>query len=185
MTVVSKVVHKSTYKRVVLRRLDHSVVKGFVDGASFLSPEGVRILDREGRAISVPLEGLKAVFFVKKFEGNSQRPERKVFQSRPRMAGLWVRMTFKDSEVLEGILPNNLLEIQSEGFFVTPPDMYSNNLKLFVPRAALQSIGVLGVISGERVRKAPRGDAAQTGEGAGKQIVMFRDPNGDKPKEGL
>ena len=72
------------------------------------------------------------------------------------MAGLWVQMTFKDNEVLEGLLPNNLVEISPEGFLVTPADLYSNNLKIFVPRTALSKINVLGVIPDGRPRRLPQ-----------------------------
>jgi len=147
---------KSTYKRVVLRRLDHGLTKGFVDPTSYLSTNGIRILDREGRALTVPFNEIKGLFFVRDFEGNPQRSERKLFQSRPRMAGLWVRMVFKDREVLEGLLPNNLVDLSPEGFLVTPADVYSNNLRVFVPRSALSEMTVLGVISDGRLRKLPK-----------------------------
>jgi len=144
---------KSTYKKVVVRRLDHELIKGFVDSASYLKPNAIEMLDREGRALTVSLAEIKGVFFVREFDGNSQRSERKLFQSRPRMAGLWVQMTFKDQEILEGLLPGNLIEFSPEGFLLTPADLYSNNLKIFVPRSALSEITVLGVIPDRRVRE--------------------------------
>src|SRR5208282_5243942 len=101
----------------------------------------------------IPLSAVKGVFFVRDFEGNRDRAERKVFRSRPRLAGLWVRMTFKDSEVLEALLPNNLLEVDPLGYLVTPPDVYSNNLRIFIPRTALIEMEVLGVISDGVVRR--------------------------------
>jgi len=167
--------HKSTYKKVVVRRLDHGLMKGFVDSTSYLGPNGIRMLDREGRTLTIPLHEIKGVFFVRDFDGNPQRSERKLFQSRPRLAGLWVRVTFKDKEVLEGLLPSNLVELNPEGFLVTPADLYSNNLRVFVPRTALSEITVLGVIPIARPRKlpqkgsGPQGDSA-TAEG---QIGLF------------
>ena len=167
--------HKSTYKKVVLRRLDHELIKGFVDSASYLKPNAVEMLDREGRALTVPLAEIKGVFFVREFEGNSQRSERKLFQSRPRMAGLWVQMTFKDQETLEGLLPGNLIELSPEGFLVTPADLYSNNLKIFVPRSALSDITVLGVIPDRRVRELSQRRRVRPRESAAsdRQIALF------------
>jgi hypothetical protein len=144
---------KSTYKKVVVRRLDHGLIKGFVDSTSYLGPNRIEMLDRQGRAVVVPLAEIKGVFFVKDFDGNPHRPERKLFRGRPRLAGLWVQMTFKDKEVLEGLLPSNLVELGPEGFLVTPADLYSNNLKVFVPRTALSKIKVLGVISDGRLKR--------------------------------
>ena len=62
------------------------------------------------------------------------------------MDGLWVRMRFRDEEVMDGILPNNLLQLEPYGFTVTPPEPYSNNQRVFVPRAALAELQVLGVV---------------------------------------
>ena len=173
---------KSTYKKVVVQRLDHEAIKGFVDAASFLRPDAIEMLDREGRALTVPLGEIKGVFFVREFDGNPRRSERKLFESRPRMAGLWVRMTFKDKEVLEGLLPANLIELSPEGFLLTPADLYSNNLKIFVPRSALNDVSVLGVIPDQRVRqlsrsRGNRGRARLASEG---QIGLF--PSTDETK---
>ena len=38
-------------------------------------------------------------------------------------------------------------------FLVTPPDVYSNNLRIFIPRTALAEMEVLGVISDGVVRQ--------------------------------
>ena len=176
--------HKSTYKKVVVRKLDHVVVKGFVDSASYLRPGGIEMLDREGRAVVIPLPEIKAVFFVREFEGDCQRSERKLFLSRPRMAGLWVQMTFKDNEVLEGLLPSNLLELGPEGFLVTPADLYSNNLRIFVPRTALSKLNVLGVIPDGRQRKRPqrRGEVPGEPTAAEDQLSLFAAAEGAEEK---
>src|SRR5208283_1065940 len=96
------------------------------------------------------------------------RAERKIFRSRPRLAGLWVRVTFKDKEVLEALLPNDLLETDPLGYLVTPPDVYSNNLRIFIPRTALIAMEVLGVISDGVVRRmsqrAAQARATATGD---------------------
>jgi hypothetical protein len=120
------------------------------------------------------LNEIKGVFFVRDFEGDPDRAERKVFHSRPRLAGLWVRMTFQDNEILEALLPNNLLEVDALGFLVTPPDVYSNNLKIFIPRTALTGMEVLGVISDGVVnRMSQRTAQARIEIAAGQQIGLF------------
>ncbi len=148
----------STRKKVVVRKLDKGLVKGYVNPSSYLGPSGVEVLDREGRLQGIPLEELKGVFFVRDFKGDPQHLERKLFQSRPRHSGLWVRVTFRDKEVLEGIIPNDLLGLDPSGFSIIPPDAYSNNLKIFIPRRALTAMEVIGVISDVRSRRnSPRG----------------------------
>jgi hypothetical protein len=170
----------STRKRVVIRKLDKGLIKGFVDLGRFRELE-IEVLDREGRVIRIPLNEIKGIFFVRDFEGNPDRAERKVFRSRPRLAGLWVRMTFKDNEILEALLPNNLLEVDALGFLVTPPDVYSNNVKIFIPRTALTAMEVLGVISdGVVKRMSQRAAQARVDTAAGQQIGLFTN---DSPTE--
>ncbi len=147
----------STHKKVVIRKLDETVIKGYVDAENYLRGGSVEVLDREGHLLSIPLTDLKGVFFVRDFDGDPRRPERKVFYSRPKRSGLWVRLTFQDSEILEGLIPNSLLDLPAEGFLLTPPDVYSNNLKVFIPRSALSTLQVIGVISGAGTRPRLRG----------------------------
>ncbi|MGH7485012.1 MAG: DUF6982 domain-containing protein, partial [bacterium] len=64
--------------------------------------------------------------------------------------GLWVRLKFKDNEVLEGMMPNDLSLTTAEGFLVNPPDLRSNTQRIFVPRSALESLTVLAVIGATR-----------------------------------
>jgi hypothetical protein len=172
----------STRKRVVIRKLDKGLIKGFIDPGADLSPE-FDVLDRNGHVIHIPLTEVKGIFFVRDFEGNPERAERKVFRSRPRLAGLWVRMTFKDSEVLEAILSSNLLEFDPLGFFVIPPDVYSNNLKIFIPRTALTAMEVLGVISdGVVKRMSQRAAQARAAVTADQQFGLFSTENPPEKK---
>ncbi len=165
----------STRKKVVIRRLDNGLIKGYVDADDFLGPSGVEVLDREGHLLTIPFNELKGVFFVRDFEGDSLRPERKVFHSRPKRSGLWVRLTFKDNDVMEGIVPNSLLELPPQGFLLTPPDPYSNNLRIFVPRNALSTLQIVGVIAGGGARPQSRGAsrADEKLEQATTQISLF------------
>jgi len=162
----------STRKRVVIRKLDKELVKGFLDPKGYLAAE-IDLLDREGHLIHIPMTEVKGVFFVRDFDGNPSRAERKVFRSRPRLAGLWVRMTFKDNEVLEAILPNALLEIDPSGYLVTPPDVYSNNLRIFIPRTALAEMEVLGVISDGVVKRMSQRAAQARATIASPQFGLF------------
>lgn len=142
-----KAPQSSTHKKVVVRKVDRESVKGFVNPVSYLGKEGVELMDLDGRRTVIPLDLVKGIYFVREFDGNSGRTERKLFMSRPKMNGLWIRMTFKDAEILDGLIPEDLLDIGPQGFLITPPDVYSNNLKVFVPRSALESLVVLGVTS--------------------------------------
>jgi len=76
-----------------------------------------------------------------------------------------VRLRFKDSEVLEGLMPSDLLQNMPEGYLVNPPDQRSNTQRIFVPRTALESLTVLAVIGAAR-----RGRRAAEDQ---RQVPMF------------
>lgn len=148
----------STNKKVIVRRFERDPVAGFVNPASYLRPEGVEILSTGGVLTLIPYADVKAVCFVRDFQSQTRDPEQKLFRARPRTEGLWVRMQYRDGETMEGLMPNNLLEMETPGFTVIPPNPNSNNQKLFIPRTALRAFHVLAVIGSplkERKKKAP------------------------------
>ncbi len=55
-------------------------------------------------------------------------------------------MYFRDGDAMDGILSNNLLQLDAFGFSVVPPDPGFQNQRIFVPKAALSRIQVLGVV---------------------------------------
>jgi hypothetical protein len=134
----------STVKKVVVRRFDRENMTGFVNPFSYLQPLNLELLTPEGSLVQLPYQDIKSVCFVKDFEAEAE--SRRTFLTRPKLEGLWVRMLFRDGELLDGILPNNLLAWEIAGFTVTPPEPDANNQRVFVPRSALKSIQVLGVV---------------------------------------
>ena len=136
----------STAKKVLIRRFEREPLSGFVNPQTYLQPAGVELLSTEGELVHVPYQDIKVVCFVRDFETSDPAQEKKVFNSRPKLDGLWVRMQLRDGEIMDGILSNDLLQLVADGFTVVPPDPYSNNQKLFVPRAGLRQIHVLGVV---------------------------------------
>jgi hypothetical protein len=146
----------STTKKVLIRRFDREPLTGFVNAQTYLQPAGVELLAPNGALSVVPYTDIKAVCFVRDFDQAEPGQGRRLFNSRPKTDGLWVRMHLRDDEVLDGILSNDLLQISLEGFTVTPPDAYANNQKLFVPRAALKQLNVLGVVGSPLTRRKPK-----------------------------
>lgn len=141
-------------KKVHIRRFDREPIAGFVNQQTFLRPDGVEVMTVDGGVVVVPYADVKCIAFVREFDAGED-VERKLFTTRPKMEGLWVRMRLRDGELLDGIVPNNLLTIEGPGYMVAPPDSNSNNQRLFVPRAALQSMQVMGVVGSPlRARKA-------------------------------
>ncbi len=62
------------------------------------------MLTPSGSLIQVRYSEIKSVCFVKDFDLAGDAV--KAFQSRPKMEGLWVRMKFRDGDLMDGILPN-------------------------------------------------------------------------------
>ena len=134
----------STAKKVIVRRFERETVTGFVNPYSYLQATCVELLRPDGTVATMPYEEVKSVSFVKDFEGEAD--SRRIFLARPKLEGLWVRMVFSDGEMMDGVMPNNLLGWEVAGFMVTPPEPDSNSQRVFVPRQALRSMQVLGVV---------------------------------------
>lgn len=152
----------STTKKAVLRRFDKEPLAGYINPLSFLQLTGIELLSPEGNVVLIPYSDVKALAFVRDFESPSE-PGRQVFQTRPKMEGLWVRLQYRDGDVTEGILPNNLLQIETPGFTIIPPEAFGNTQRLFVPRTALRSVQVLGVVGSPLKKRAKPAAKEQIG----------------------
>lgn len=150
----------STHKKVIVRKLDRDTVNGYVAPAHFVRDGKLELLNTSGNVVAIELGDIKCVFFVREF-GDSEALARKTFTTRPRAEGLWVRIKFKDGEVLEGLMPNDLSLTTAEGFLINPPDLRSNVQRLFVPRSALESLNVLAVIGATRRQRRAAEDVRQ------------------------
>jgi hypothetical protein len=151
----------STHKKVIVRKMDRDSVSGYVSPEQFVNEGKLELLNTAGNVVAMDLREIKGVYFVREF-GDSESLARKTFTSRPRSEGLWVRLRFKDSEILEGLMPADLTQNLAEGFLVNPPDQRSNTQRIFVPRSALESLTVLAVIGAtRRVRRGAVDDQRQ------------------------
>ena len=151
----------STTKNVYLRRFDSSYIEGYVSPQTFQRAEGVEILKRSAQVEVVPYEQIRAVYFVREFSGlPNDEEEKRVFGSRPKLDGLWVRLTFRDNQSYEGVISNDLLQLGEPGVLFSPPDAHSNTQRIYVPRAALRELKVLGVIGTPGHRRKTRRKAA-------------------------
>jgi hypothetical protein len=158
----------STHKKVVVEALDHATTRGYLNPAKLGREDTLDLLTPEGEQVTLPLKDIKCVYFVREFTDKFE-PERKAFLSRPKLDGLWVRMRFKDQDALEGIVPNDLLDLLDRGVHLTPPDLHGDSLRLFIPRTALTELSVLGVVG--VARRAQRRAEAE----AGRQPRLFNE----------
>jgi hypothetical protein len=157
----------STTKKALIQRFDKEALSGYVHPLSYLQLTGVELLSALGNVATVPYEEIKTISFVRDFESAADAT-RRVFNTRPKMAGLWMSFQFRDGDVMEGVMPNNLLPLELYGFTIIPPDPYSNQQRVFIPRTALRAVEVLGVVGSSLKKRKPKAAAKE-------QIGLFEE----------
>ena len=132
-----------TKAKVVVAYLDGRRIKGFTNDFSpvrdqfFLFPEHADPKPGE-RGTPVKMSDLKAVFFVRSFEGD---PGHNDNPAAVAAQGKKIQITFTDGEVQTG---NTVAYNQKNlGFFMTPGDSNSNNERIFVVNRNVKSAKVL------------------------------------------
>lgn len=138
--------------KVVLRYKDGDLLKGYLTGFSdterFLSFETL-----DGRTTNVRIDALKAIFFVRSFEGDRDYMEKKSFEDE-HSRGTKIYVRFTDGESIIGYRVDKLsrkkgFHLTSDfgektGFFVLPVDEDSNNIRVFVFYHALKDVASIG-----------------------------------------
>jgi uncharacterized protein DUF6982 len=143
----------TTHKKVVIVLADRKSLRGYLNPARLGQCDPIDLLTPDGEHEEIPLGRVRSIYFVREFSDDFE-PERKAFLSRPKLDGLWVRMRFSDGEILEGVVPNDLLSVLDNGIKITPPDLNSTTDHIFIPRSALSELTVLGVVGIARRKPA-------------------------------
>ena len=151
----------SAHKKVIVRRFTGETLPGYLPLTIFVRNRAIDLLDLTGRVIPLLLNDIKHVCYVRDFNlhdtVNPERLTRRTFLARPRTEGLWLRMTFRNGDLLEGLAPTDiaLLDdlINDSGLHLTPPDTRSNTQRIYVPRTSLSELQLLAVITTPSRRK--------------------------------
>lgn len=129
-------------RKLILRRRDGGMVRCETFSHFSAAFRDIKIINTSGDVESVPLSDLKAIFFVRDFQGNpSYQPHGDFVEESPK-AGQAVRVTFHDGEVLRGRVIN--LSEGASGFFLFPADPLDNNERVFVVRSPELRVEVEG-----------------------------------------
>ena len=124
--------------KVIARFKDGSLIKGkihdfFIDNSKF------RFETTKGERRKISVEELKAIFWVKDFQGNKNHRDK--FNFDLDIGGRRIRVRFFDGELIIGhtigYSPNK------PGFFMVPLDTESNNKGVFVIKSATEIIEFL------------------------------------------
>lgn len=124
---------------VVAHFLDGRVLKGMTQDFATHKPT-FHLFPSHGapsRGVTVPLDQLKAVFFVRTFDGNRQHAEHDTFRIE-RGQGKKVLVTFVDGEVLAGFTTG--YSAGKPGWFLLPADPLSNNERVYVLAPAVSKV---------------------------------------------
>ena len=124
---------------VVAHFLDGRVLKGMTQ--DFLPGKpSFHLFPSHGapsRGVVIHLDQLKAVFFVRTFDGNKAHAGHDTFHTE-RGQGRKVLVTFADGEVLAGFTSG--YTPGKVGYFLTPADPASNNERVYVLSAAVKKL---------------------------------------------
>jgi hypothetical protein len=130
--------------KIVVRYCDGRLLKGMTSDF-FSNKEFFHLLPMDALSGSKPLElhigDLKAVFFVKGFDGNPNYDDKKEFDPAKAAVGRKLKVTFKDGEIMVGT--TNGYQPNRPGFFVVPADPNSNVERCFVITSATQEVSFI------------------------------------------
>ncbi len=137
-------------QKVIARFVDGRVLKTYV--LDFSPYDEFVTVEDEARSVQrLKVDELKAIFFVKSFEGDKNRSDKKAFVWKS-STGKRVFVKFKDGEYMTGYVEGDIpwkkgffLEPgKGKGFFLIPVDEEGNNLKVFVVASSVWDVTVLG-----------------------------------------
>jgi hypothetical protein len=124
---------------VVARFVDGRVLKGTTQDFAPHKPLFHLAVsdDATARALTVPVGALKALFFVRTYEGDAKHVEDGSFDNA-KGQGRKIIVTFADGEVICGFTTGYSKDKQ--GFFVIPVDPKSNNSRVYAVTAAVRKV---------------------------------------------
>jgi hypothetical protein len=155
----------ATQRKVIVRRFTGGLLSGYLPLSAFVRNDtrspALDLLDLSGRIVSLSLDDIKMISYVRDFNltdtANPERLTRRTFLARPRNEGLWLRMTFRTGDLLEGLAPTDLSllnnVIEDIGLHLIPPDTRSNAQRIFVPRSAITDLQLIAVITSPSRKK--------------------------------
>jgi len=138
-------------QKVILRFIDGKMLKGYIRDLK-IAEEYLYLEDESSHQLKVRLKELKAIFYVKKFEGERSYQEKKAFTaSRPGLKRVFVK--FKDGETIMGNIDGEipwqkgffLESMKEKAFTIIPVDEDSNNTRILVVTTAVKDVAMTGV----------------------------------------
>lgn len=127
--------------KIVVRFLDGRVLRGQTQDLSPDRPTFHFHTEKGQPIMQLDMKDIKALFFVRDFEGDKDYHERKEFAQGDLAQGKKVEITFVDGETMQGSTPG--YDPKRLGFFLIPTDPNGNNTRIFVVAAAVKAFRFL------------------------------------------
>ena len=127
-----------TPNKVVANCKDNTVKKGTTRDF-FPNKTHFHLEEMNGEVSEISIEDLKAVFFVKDFEGNKTHQYN--YDDDIPGGGKKIKVRFFDGETVVGY--TLAYSPDRQGFFLTPADLQGNNERVFVVTSATEKIEFL------------------------------------------
>ncbi len=124
--------------KVVIKFKDNTLAKGKTSDF-FPNKTQFHLEDTNGEILDINIEDLKAVFFVKDFEGNKDHKDD--YSDEIAAGGRKIKVSFSDGETIVGYTLGYSPDRQ--GFYLTPADLQGNNERIFVVKSATENIEFL------------------------------------------
>ncbi|MBI5119190.1 FHA domain-containing protein [Candidatus Poribacteria bacterium] len=131
------------FKQIVVKCLDGRILKG-TPATWDIESDGFGLLPRDAlpgstEEIFVPFNDLKAVYFVRDFDGQIGR---KIVSPASQIRGVHMKIQFHDGEEMEGFT-SEVYNPYSSRFYFFPADQSGNTISLVVERQHLKSCRAL------------------------------------------
>ena len=124
--------------KVVVKFKDNSIVKGQTN--NFLPNKTFFHLQRlEGGQIEIFIEDLKAIFFVKNYDG--AKDHKKTYNDKVAGGGRKIQIKFLDGETIVGYTTGYSQD--RPGFYIVPSDLKGNNERIYVVKSATEKVEML------------------------------------------
>jgi hypothetical protein len=137
-------------QKVILRFIDGKMLKGYIRDLK-IAEDYLYLEDESNHQLKVRLKELKAIFYVRKFEGERGHMEKKTLSGTSTGAKR-VFVKFKDGETIMGIMEGEipwgkgsfLESMKEKAFTIVPVDEGSNNLRIVVVTTAVEDVAMVG-----------------------------------------
>jgi hypothetical protein len=165
-------VSSSTAKRLILYRFDRQPSEALVHAGAYLLTTGIELMTPDGNLQLIDYKYVKAICFAAEGAPSDLFSAQTTFERRPKTPGLWVSFRLRDGDILEGVLPHDLLEWPPQGFLFTPPRSSAYRQRVFLPREAVSETVLRGTV-GSAAFAAGKPAKKGTPSEAARQLSMF------------